>query len=436
MAARVLARRRRRLVGAAVTVAAVALASACSSSGGSPNAGSSSSSSGTGSSGSASGGSSASGSGRSSTPTAAGSGTVSEMDYYGTEPNKSALGQLLDTCASQGGVTIKRQVVEDLRTKLLQLVGAHSLPDLVLVDNPDLDQLAATGALVDLSSQGLSTDGFYPNVVAASTYQNKLYGLAAGVNALALYYNKKLFTAAGLQPPKTWSELKSDAAKLTNGQKQFGLGMALPATEEGSFQFESLLFSGGGDLKSLNSPQSVASLQLVSDMLNAGSMPKDILTWNQSNVEEQFANGTLAMMVNGPWQLPVLAKANVDFGIVTMPVPDAGGTPSSPLGGEVWAASQGAHSAQAVAVIKCMTAATNAATWSKLVNYVPANQAAATQLPAQVPSMQTFVDEIAGAKGRTAELGPDYPKYSQALWTAVQAVLSGHSSPQAALDAA
>jgi multiple sugar transport system substrate-binding protein len=50
--------------------------------------------------------------------------------------------------------------------------------------------------------------------------------------------------------------------------------------------------------------------------------------------------------------------------------------------------------------------------------------------------MQTFVDEIAGAKGRTAELGPDYPKYSQALWTAVQAVLSGHSSPQAALDAA
>jgi multiple sugar transport system substrate-binding protein len=358
------------------------------------------------------------------------------MDYYGTEPNKSALSGLLNTCASQAGVTINRQVVVDLRTKLLQLVGAHSLPDLVLVDNPDLDQLAATGALVDLSSQGLSTDGFYPNVVAASTYQNKLYGLAAGVNALALYYNKKLFTAAGLQPPKTWTELKDDAAKLTNGQKQFGLGMALPATEEGSFQFESLLFSGGGDLKTLNSPQSVASLQLVSDMLKAGSMPKDILTWNQSNVEEQFANGTLAMMVNGPWQLPVLAKANVDFGIVTMPVPDSGGTPSSPLGGEVWAASQGAHSAQAVAVIKCMTSATNAATWSKLVNYVPANQAAAAQLPAQAPLMQTFVDEIGGAKGRTAELGPDYPKYSQALWTAVQSVLSGQSSPQAALDAA
>jgi multiple sugar transport system substrate-binding protein len=362
--------------------------------------------------------------------------TLSEMDYYGTEPNKSALGQLLDSCASTVGVSIKRQVVEDLRTRLLQLAGAQSLPDLVLVDNPDLAQLAATGALVDLSSKGLTTDGFYSNVVAASTYQGKLYGLAAGVNALALYYNKKLFADAGLAPPKTWSELKAAAAKLTKGNQQFGLGMSLPATEEGSFQFESLLFSGGGDLKTLNSPAAVASLQLVADMMSAGSMPKNVLTWNQANVEEQFANGSLAMMVNGPWQLPVLAKTSVDFGIVTMPVPDAGGTPSSPLGGEVWAASQGKNSAKAVEVIKCMTSADNAGTWSKQVNYVPANQQAAAKFGTDVPTMKTFVDEIAGAKGRTAELGPDYPKYSEALWTAVQSVLSGKSTPQTALNEA
>ena len=400
------ARRRRQLAAATVTVAALAVASAC-------------------------------GSGAPSTSTTKdGPVTLSEMDYYGTEPNKTALGGLLDACASQVGVTIKRQVVEDLRTRLLQLAGAQSLPDLVLVDNPDLAQLAATGALVDLSSEGLSTDGFYPNVVAASKYQDKLYGLASGVNALALYYNKKLFSAAGVQPPQTWSELKAAAAKLTTGNHQFGLGMALPATEEGSFQFESLLFSGGGNLETLNSPENVAALQLVADMMNAGSMPKDVLTWNQGNVEEQFANGTLAMMVNGPWQLPVLAQTDVDFGIVTMPVPDAGGTPSSPLGGEVWAASTSKNSAKAVDVIKCMTSEKSAATWSKLVNYVPANQAAAAQMPAQVPLMQTFVDEIAGAKGRTADLGADYPKYSEALWTAVQAALSGKSEPQAALDEA
>jgi multiple sugar transport system substrate-binding protein len=48
--------------------------------------------------------------------------------------------------------------------------------------------------------------------------------------------------------------------------------------------------------------------------------------------------------------------------------------------------------------------------------------------------MKTFVDEIAGAKGRTAELGPNTPGTAKRC-TAVQAVLSGKSTPQAALDA-
>jgi multiple sugar transport system substrate-binding protein len=363
--------------------------------------------------------------------------TLTEMDYFNTEPNLSALPKLLDSCAAQVGVTIKRQVVPDLRTRLLQLAGSHAVPDLVLVDNPDLDQLAATGALVDLGSQGLSSAGFYPNVVAAGNYNGKLYGLAPGVNALALFYNKKLFAQAGLTPPATWAELKADAAKLTVAPKRYGIGFAAPATEEGSFQFESLFFSGGGDLKTLNSPKAVAALQLLTDLVTSGHAPKDVVSWTQANVEEQFANGSLAMMINGPWQLPVLKQAKfTGYGIVPIPVPQAGATPSSPLGGEVWAAANSGNSKQAVEVIKCLTSTANSLSWSKLVNYVPANQAAAAQLAATDPEMKTFVNEIGGAKGRTAELGAGYPKYSDALWTAVQAALSGKASPQSALDTA
>jgi multiple sugar transport system substrate-binding protein len=326
-------------------------------------------------------------------------------------------------------------VVPDLRTKLLQLAGSHAVPDLVLLDNPDLQQLAATGALADLGAEGLTTDGIYPNVVEAGKYQGKLYGLAPGVNALGLYYNKKLFADAGLRAPATWDELKSAAAKLTQG-KQHGIGFAVPATEEGSFQFESFFFSAGADLKTLNSPQAVSALQLLSDLVTSGSAPKDVLTWTQANVEEQFANGSLAMMVNGPWQLPQLAKANMtDFATVPIPVPAAGGTPSSALGGEVWAAgNNGPKSKKAAAVIKCLTATDASLSWAKLSNYVPSNQAAAPQLAASDPQLKTFIDGIAGAKGRTADLGEKYPKYSQALWTAVQSVLAGQSSPQAALD--
>ena len=64
-----------------------------------------------------------------------------------------------------------------------------------------------TGALVSLSANGLSTTGLYPSIVAAGSYQGQTYGIAPGVNDLALYYNKDQFTAAGLTPPTTWADL-------------------------------------------------------------------------------------------------------------------------------------------------------------------------------------------------------------------------------------
>lgn len=361
--------------------------------------------------------------------------TLTEMDYYNTGTTMTALPQLLNSCGKQAGVTVKRQIVPDLRTKLIQLASSHAVPDLVLLDNPDLQQLAATGALADLGAAGLSTDGLYPNVVEAGRYQGKQYGVAPGVNALALYYNKKLLTQAGVEPPATWDELKTAAKKLTDGDKRRGLGFAVPATEEGSFQFESFFLSAGADLTKLDSDQAVSALELLDGLVTSGSSPKDVLTWTQANVEEQFANGSLAMMVNGPWQLPQLKKAGMtEYGIVPMPTPTAGGTPSGALGGEVWAAgNNGAKSRKAAEVIKCMTSAKNSLTWSELTTYVPSSRQAAAKLAAGDPDMKPFVDGIAGAQGRTAKLGAKYPAYSQALWTAVQSALSGQKSPRAAL---
>ena len=37
-------------------------------------------------------------------------------------------------------------------------------------------------------------------------------------------------------------------------------------------------------------------------------MSKGILGWNQQDVLTQFQNGKAAMMVNGPWQIPVLRE--------------------------------------------------------------------------------------------------------------------------------
>ncbi|MFC9128189.1 extracellular solute-binding protein [Streptomyces sp. NPDC057099] len=360
--------------------------------------------------------------------------TLSEMDYYNAEPTRSALPKLLNRCGKQAGVVIERQIVPDLRTRLLQLANSRELPDLILVDNPDLQQLAATGALVDLDARGVKTDGLYPNIVESGKYRGKLYGVAPGVNQLALYYNKSMLKKAGVTPPSTWDELRITAKRLTQGNKVHGIGFAAPATEEGSFQFESFFFSAGASLENLDSPQGVSALSFVKDLVSDGSAPKDVLSWDQTEVGEQFTNGSLAMMVNGPWELPQLQKAGMkDFGVVPMPAP-ASGTSSGALGGEVWAAGgSGDRADKAAEVIKCLVSKDNSLAWAKLTNYVPSDPKVATALGASVPAMKTFVQTIGSAKSRTAELGPEYPKYSQALWTAVQTALSGSKSPSAAL---
>ena len=363
--------------------------------------------------------------------------TVTEIDYYNADPQNAVLPGLLQECGKQAGVTIQRQTVPQgqLMSKLLVQASSRSMPDLALVDNPNLQQLAATGALVPLD---LSTTGLYPSIVAAGQYQGQTYGIAPGVNGLALFYNTDLFTKAGLTPPKTWDELSAAAKKLTQGS-QYGLAFSAAATEEGAWQFEPFLWTGGADLHQLDSPQAVAALSLMQNMVTAGSVSKSVVTWTQSDVNDQFMAGKAAMMVNGPWQLPTLnAKKDLHFGIVPIPVPTSAAKPVTPLGGEVWAVahSTSAREAKAVAVVKCLLSRDMSAKWSKEVGYIPSDETAAEQLAAGNPQLAAFVEEVATAKARTAELGTAYPKVSQALVEAIQAALAGNTSPQAALSQA
>jgi multiple sugar transport system substrate-binding protein len=366
--------------------------------------------------------------------------TLTEMDYYGSAPQNSQIQGVLTQCGNQAGVKVTHEEAPraQLVPKLLQDAAARTLPDLMLVDNPDLQQLASTGGLVSLSANGLTTTGLYPSIVSAGQYQGQTYGIAPGVNDLALYYNKDLFTKAGLTPPTTWAQLSSDAKTLTSGARK-GIAFSAAATEEGSFQFEPFFWSAGADLKTLNSPQAVQALTLWQSLVSGGYASKSVVNWTQSDVEAQFQAGNAAMMVNGPWQLPLLnAAKGLNFGVVSIPVPAAGQPSVSPLGGEVWAVghTNSAEEQKAVAVVKCLLTPTMSAEWSKDAGYIPSDQASAAALAQSDPQLAPFIAEVGTAKARTAELGTQYPKVSTGLWTAIQQALAGGTSPQAALSQA
>jgi multiple sugar transport system substrate-binding protein len=365
-------------------------------------------------------------------------GSITELDYYTDAAGSAAWQQVLDTCSKQTGVKVKRQSVptDQLIQKVLQGAAAHTLPDLVLADNPTLQQIAATGALTPLSQYGISTSGYFGGIVQAGTYQGKVYGLAPGVNGLALIYNKDLLAKAGIStPPTTWAQLKDDAAKLTKGSTR-GLAFSAVNSEEGTWQFLPFFWSNGADLSKLDSGQGAAALDYVRGLVSSGSVSKSVVSWNQNDVADQFTSGNAAMMVNGSWTLPALDQdKKLHYGVVPIPTPKAGQKPVVALGGEVGAIpATGAATQKASAkVLSCMLAEPQMLKWDASHAYIPTRQSTAQTFAKQHPELDSFVSEVQTARSRTAQLGTGYPKISTALATALQAALTGQQTPAAAL---
>lgn len=367
---------------------------------------------------------------------------VTEWDYQSAEPQYTQWQKILDACAADTGITIDRQAVprDELITKVLLAAQQKQLPNVLRIDNPDLQEIAATGALAPLTDYGVDLTGIYPNLLDAGSYNGKVYGIAPGINGMAIFYNKDMFEAAGAKVPTNWAELTDAAAKLTKGDV-YGFAFSAPATEEGSWQFEPWFWGAGGDLKKLDSPEGVKALQFWVDLVQKGYVSKSVVQWSQGDVNDQFMAGKAAMQQNGCWNLSALEKAKMNFGVFPIPKPDGGAAPG-PMGGEVLTIPVGndAASMQAAGkVVNCLLSDEKMLEWATLQAYIPGRMSVAEKAAQADPNLQAFVDAAAAERSRPgppANLGPNYSKVSQPLWTAIQAALTGAKTPQEALTEA
>lgn len=389
-------------------------------------------------------GCSGSGSSGSTPNTGARARSITEWDYETADPFYTSYGTAFSQCTQSTGIAIQRTTIPQaqLLNKVLLAASQKSLPDLLLLDVAFVQTVAATGALAPLPELGVNVNGLYPNLLKANTVRGKIYGVAPGVDGLALVYNKTMFKAAGLQPPTTWAEIQSDAKALTNPAKGiYGMAFSAVGTEEGSFQFEPWLFGAGGRLDKLDSPQAVQALHYLTGLVSDGYASKSVLTWRQTDVNTQFLAGKAAMEENGDFNLNSLESSGIDFGIVPIPKPGGGSAPI-PLGGQVLVIPNSGNRAKmeaAAAVLNCIMSDTEMTGLTIAQKYIPARKSLAAATVKADPNMKAFVDSVSAYVSRTgppANLGSKYSKVSQALWTAVQAAISGEQTPQAALTTA
>lgn len=367
--------------------------------------------------------------------------TITVLDYYNNEPDNTIYQTALEECGEAEGVTIERTAVPgaDLIAKVLQMASTKTLPDVLMIDNPEVAQIAESGALAPLEDFGLSAEGVPQGIVDASTWDGKLYGLQPVTNTLALFYNVDILDEAGFTPPTTWEELKETAAALTEGG-QYGVAFSAPPNYEGTWQFLPFMWSNGGDETDIDTPQMAEALQLWVDLVKSGSASESVVNWTQADVNEQFIAGNAAMMVNGPWQIPVLNEAeDLNWDIAPIPTPEAGQAAVAPLGGESWTIpNTGDKARQEVAakIIACLNSDENELIFANGRQTVPTRTSLQAEFVEGNPVMAAFSTMVQTARARTGKLGAEWPEAATKIYTALGSALVGGLSPEEALEQA
>jgi multiple sugar transport system substrate-binding protein len=369
-------------------------------------------------------------------------GTYTVWDPYPQFDNSSAWVKLLDKCGSAAGVSIKRTAYDTTQLTSKELLAAQQgvSPDVLIVDNPVVSTLASAGVLTTTAQTNVSTSAIQSNLLGAGEINGQTYGVPIGANTLALYYNKNILKAAGVNPTSitNWATLTAALAKVKAIGKT-GITFSAIGTEEGSFQFEPWFWGAGANLTSLNSSQAAAALSLWTGWVKDGYAPNSVLGDTQPDNWQEFAAGKTAFSENGTWELSAAQSGTFPFGILSIPAENGGAAPT-PTGGEfvtVPVQSNTARYTTTEKLVSCLTDAANAYTTDTTLSYVGASSAVQAEQATKTPALVPWITAVHTAKGRTSDnLGTKYPKISQALWTAIQASLTGQASASSALSTA
>jgi multiple sugar transport system substrate-binding protein len=342
--------------------------------------------------------------------------------------------------------------------KILTAVVGNAAPDLLWYVPTMTGQLVELGAIEPLDdwfAQSLYRNQLDPALLGTMRFEDHLWSMPFATNNAAIFYRPSLFAKAGIEEvPQTWDQFRQAARQLTqdtNGDghiDQKGLLLSLGKGEWSVFAWLPFIYSAQGDLlqsrdgktlASLQSPELLRALQFAQTLVQDGSAQ---LSAPERGYElDAFLAGKVAMQVTGPWVLPQLNAAGIDFGVFPFPVDQV---PAAVLGGEnlFLCHRANAHERQrtqaAYLFLDYILSPDFQLPWALGTDYIPANLAVREmepyrQLLAAEPSLGVFLAQMAYAKARP--LIVQYNVLSEALGQAIEATLLGRS-PAVALKAA
>jgi multiple sugar transport system substrate-binding protein len=270
---------------------------------------------------------------------------------------------LIDAYNSGHKNKVKLTVIpaDSYQQKVGTAAGARQLPDVLAADVVYAPNYASKGVFLDLTArvdQLPYKDTLAPAHMKTATYQSKIYGVPHDIDLSAVFYNKVLFTRAGLdpaKPPTTLDELYADVKKINalgGSVHGYSFGGACPGCQ--LFTTWPMIWASGatvlneqGTASTVDNQTAAQVYSLYRRMYAEGLVPAAAKNENGPTWTQDFSNGQIGIQPMGATALQTI-KEGSDLQVGVAPIPGLTGGSSSFVGGDVLGISANSkHAAQA-----------------------------------------------------------------------------------------
>ena len=167
----------------------------------------------------------------------------------------------------------------------------------------------------------------YDAFLAQSEVDGTVWAIPDLASARAMYYNKDILDAAGVEVPTTWDELKAACEALKaydDSIYPWGIDMT---TDEGQAAFSYYTWNNGGGFVdengdwALNSDKNVEALNFAIGLVNDGYTNSDPANETRYDLQDMFGAGKVAMMI-GPNNIPTYLSDggyDINYDVTTIP---------------------------------------------------------------------------------------------------------------------
>jgi trehalose/maltose transport system substrate-binding protein len=286
-----------------------------------------------------------------------------------------------------------------------------------------------------------------PSTLDTAKYRDKLYGVPVTSDGGLLYYRKDLLDKAGVQPPKTWDEMKAACDKvkaLPEGKSMSCYAGQFEKYEGLTVNFSEAVNGAGGVVvgddgkPNVDTPEALEGLNFLVDGLKTGEFPKASITYQEEPSRRAFQEGSLIFLRNWPYVYALAEKTDgsskINGKFAVAPLPGLSGPGVSTLGGHNYAISEFAkNKATAADFIKFMSSeerqkaniekTSQAPTWASLYDDPELNK--------QFPYLAPLKASIESAKSRPKVV--KYGDVTTAIQEAAYGAMTGTMPPKDAL---